>query len=163
MPYPMKTARQDVQEKPAHELIGRQRHRLVASPPLGAVVLPAERHTITVHGQQSPVRDGHAVGIAGKVSQHGRRTGKRALGIHHPLQVRRAPATGRTHRHRPIPRARRRTATGRCDANSPILRGSVAGTAATARVPAGRSRAGRPPSADRLATGLRRNDARTCG
>jgi len=44
-----------MQQEAAHELFGRERHRLVASPPLGPVILPAEGHPVLVHRDQSPV------------------------------------------------------------------------------------------------------------
>ena len=44
----MKAAGQHVKEKPAHELVGSKRHRLVASTSLGPVVLPAKRYAMLV-------------------------------------------------------------------------------------------------------------------
>ena len=61
----MKAAGQNVQQETAHELLGTERHRLVARLALGSVVLPAEAHTTFIEGDQPPVRDRHAVGIAG--------------------------------------------------------------------------------------------------
>src|SRR5215831_18269249 len=62
---------------------------------LGPVVLPTEGDAMLVHGEETAVRDCHAVGIAREVGQHCRGTSKRALGIHHPfvLSQRREPAS----------------------------------------------------------------------
>ena len=94
----VETTWQDVQKKSAHELLGRERHRLVTGTPLGPVILPAEGHTVLIHRHQSPVRDGHPVGVAGQVSQYCRGTGEWTLGIHHPFAGSqwRQPATKRS-------------------------------------------------------------------
>ena len=61
----VKAAGQNVQQETAHELLGIERHHLVARLALGSVVLPAEAHTTFIEGDQPPVRDRHAVCIAG--------------------------------------------------------------------------------------------------
>lgn len=81
----VETRWQHMQQEAAHELVGGELHRLVAGTPLGPVVLPAEGHAVLIHRHQSPVRDGHPVGVAGEVGQYGLGTGERTLGIHHPL------------------------------------------------------------------------------
>ena len=90
-----------------------ERHRLVARPALGAVVLPAEGDAALVQREQAAVGDRHPVGVARQIGQHRRGPGKRALGIDHPLALRAAArASGRRRARRPARRARRRTAAG---------------------------------------------------
>ena len=51
------------------------------------IVLPAERHLAIVTGEQPPIGDGHAMGIAGEVVQHRLRAGQRGLRVDHPLRL----------------------------------------------------------------------------
>lgn len=53
VPDPVETCGQDMQQEAAHELARVERHRL-AHRVLGAVVLPAKRHTTFIHGHQTP-------------------------------------------------------------------------------------------------------------
>ena len=76
---------QDMQQEAAHELLGAERHRLVARLALGAVVLPAEGDAALVECEQAAVGDGHAVRVAGQIGEHRRGSGERALGIDDPL------------------------------------------------------------------------------
>ncbi len=113
-----------VQEEPAHELVGRQPHRLVPGAPLGAVVLPAEGHAILVHGEQPTVGDRHPMGIARQIRQYclpGPAKGRLAYTTHSQFPQRRQPA-GEGGRHRPGTRLRRRNVVGRHDAISPAPR-----------------------------------------
>ena len=125
--------------------------------PLAAVVLPAEGDAALVHREQPAVGDGHAVRVARQVGQHRLRPGERPLGVDHPLALaqRREPGLEGLRR-RPAPRARRRTAACRPRAAAAVPRGSAAGTAATARAPAGRTPAGRRPRSCRRAPARRR-------
>src|SRR5678815_5512543 len=59
----VKAAGQNVQQETAHELVGTERHRLVARFTLGAIVLPTEAHPTFIESDQPAVRDRHAVGI----------------------------------------------------------------------------------------------------
>lgn len=76
----MKATWQDVQKEAAHELVGVQGHRLVASAALGAVILPAECDASLVHGEKAAVRDGDAMGVARQIGQHRFGVGERANG-----------------------------------------------------------------------------------
>ena len=60
----VEAGRQHMQQKPAHELPGAGRHRLGARFPLDPVILPAERDPLRVQRNESPIRDGHPIGIA---------------------------------------------------------------------------------------------------
>ncbi len=64
-----------------------ERHRLVARPSLGPVIFPAERDAMLIQGDESLVGNRHPVGIAGQIRQHCCGSGKRALGIDHPLDL----------------------------------------------------------------------------
>ena len=64
----VKPARQYMQQKPPHELLGAQRHRLVARSSLDPVILPAKRHATLIQRHEPPVRDRHPVGITRQVS-----------------------------------------------------------------------------------------------
>ena len=90
----METVGQNVQQEPAHELLGRERHCLLPGTPLGAVILPAKRHPILVERDQPTIRDRHPVRIARQIGEHRCRTGKRTFGIDHPFagSERRPPA-----------------------------------------------------------------------
>ena len=70
----VETVGQDVEEVAADELVGRQRHRL--TPNLaggaGAIILPAERDPVPIHGDEAAVGDGDAVGVAGGSIRPGR-------------------------------------------------------------------------------------------
>ena len=134
-----------------------ERHRLVARPSLGAVILPAEGDTTFIEGDQPPVRDRHAVGIAGQIGQHRRWSGKRAFGIDDPFQFaqRREPVgeSARIGEWRALAEELQLPSVMRLQ---PVLRGNGVETIARARAPAGRSPACRPPNARRQATDRRR-------
>ncbi len=51
----VETRWQHMQQEAPHELVGGERHRLVAGMSLGPVVLPAEGHAMLIHRHQSPV------------------------------------------------------------------------------------------------------------
>src|SRR6478672_11051132 len=83
-----------MQQEAAHELMSAKRHGFVTRSSFGTVVLPAEGDAMLIHGEQTAVRDRHAVGIARQVGQHCGWTSKRTLGIDDPfaLSQRREPA-----------------------------------------------------------------------
>ena len=83
----METAGQHMQQESAHELLGRQRHGLVARAPLGPVVLPFKNYPALIHRNKPAARDSHPVRIARQVGQHRLGAGKRPLGIDHPLAL----------------------------------------------------------------------------
>jgi hypothetical protein len=57
-----------MKQEAAHELIGFERHGLVAGAPLGPVVLPAEGDAAFVEGDQALVGDRYAVRIPRQVA-----------------------------------------------------------------------------------------------
>ena len=59
----VEAAWQHVQEKATHELADIECHGLVASAPLGPIVLPAEGHAMLVQRQQPAVGDGNPVRV----------------------------------------------------------------------------------------------------
>ena len=97
MPDAVEAARQDVDQEAADELVGRQRHDLLAFGAVAAIVLVAERDAGLVEADEPPVRDGNAVRVAREIGQHRLRPGEGRLGIDHPalLPDRRRDAAGR--------------------------------------------------------------------
>ena len=83
----MKAAGQDMQQEAAHELLGTEGHGLVAGVCLGPIILPAKGDAALVQGNESLIRDRHPMGIAGQISQHRRRPGKRAFSALHPFAL----------------------------------------------------------------------------
>ena len=57
-----------MEEKPPEEFDGVQRHGPLSIPSL--VVFPPECHLAIATGEQPPIRDGHPMGVAGKVAEH---------------------------------------------------------------------------------------------
>ena len=76
---------QDVDQEAADELVGVERHELVAGVALGPVILPFESHALAVEGDEPAVGNGDPVGVAGQVGEHSVGSAKRALGIDHPF------------------------------------------------------------------------------
>ena len=56
--------RQHVQQEAPYELVRRERHGLPTVRACNAIVLPAERDAAIVGGEEAPVGDGDAVGVA---------------------------------------------------------------------------------------------------
>src|SRR5260221_10657284 len=83
----MQSAGQRVQQEATHELVGTERHRLVAGRALGAVILPAEGHAALVQAEQPAVGDGHAERIARQIREYRRWPGERTLGVNYPLAL----------------------------------------------------------------------------
>ena len=86
----MKPSWQDVQQKPTHELIGRERHGLVPwliRVALVAVVFPFECDTALIHRHQPRVGNRHPVCVARQIGQYSLRPCKWAFGIHHPFTL----------------------------------------------------------------------------
>jgi hypothetical protein len=54
----------DVKQEATNELVSGERHALVTSAAVGAIVLAAERDAGIVAGDESTVGDGNAVGVA---------------------------------------------------------------------------------------------------
>ena len=83
---------QHVDEEAADELVGGERHALLAVAALDAVILPSEGDAVLVEGDQAAVGDGDAVGIARQIGQHGLWTAERTLGIDDPFGLARRGA-----------------------------------------------------------------------
>ena len=76
MPDAVEAARQEVNQEAADELVGRQRHDLLALGAVAAIVLVTERHAVLVKGDKPPVGDGNAVSVAREMGQYRLRPGK---------------------------------------------------------------------------------------
>lgn len=70
--------------KPAQKLDSVEGHDLLA---IVTVVAPSESYTVVVDGKQPVIRDGDLMGVPAEVFNHGGRTGKRLLGVDHPIRV----------------------------------------------------------------------------
>jgi hypothetical protein len=55
-----------VDEKAADELVGVERHKLVARVELGPVILPFEGHALAVESDEAAVGNGNSVCVAGR-------------------------------------------------------------------------------------------------
>lgn len=62
---------QDVEQKAADQLGGRQGHGLAPgfADGAGAIILPAKRDPVPVHGDEAAVGNGDAVGVAGEICE----------------------------------------------------------------------------------------------
>src|SRR5262252_4493457 len=65
--YAVEAVRQHVDEEAADEVVGCERHTLVAISTFDAIVLPPEGDAPVVEPDQSAVRDGDAVGVARQI------------------------------------------------------------------------------------------------
>ena len=63
----MKSIGQDVDQKAADELVGVERHKLVASVTLGPVILPFEGHALAIEGDEAVVGNSNPVRLARQV------------------------------------------------------------------------------------------------
>lgn len=68
-------------QEPADELVGVQRHGRVSPAPLDAIILDAEGHAARIGAEQAAVRDGDTVRLARQIAQHGLGPGERLLGV----------------------------------------------------------------------------------
>jgi hypothetical protein len=84
MPDAVEAVRQNMQQKAAHELVGIERHELMALGAATAVVLLAEGHADLVEGDQAAVRDRDPVRIEREIGEHGFGASERRLGIDDP-------------------------------------------------------------------------------
>src|ERR1700722_7397779 len=66
----VEAVRQNVDEEAADELVGGERHRLVAGAAVGTIILVPEGDAVLVEGDEPAVGDGDAVGIARQISEH---------------------------------------------------------------------------------------------
>jgi hypothetical protein len=60
----MEAARQDVEQEAADKLVGGEGHDPVAFSADAPIILAAEGNAVSVEGDEAPVRDGDAVGVA---------------------------------------------------------------------------------------------------
>jgi hypothetical protein len=79
----MESGRQNVQEKAAHELVGIERHQLLALVVM-PVILPSEGNAVVLEGGQPAVCDGDAMGVAAEIGQDLFRAAERPLGVDDP-------------------------------------------------------------------------------
>ena len=84
MPNAVKAVRQDMQQEAAHELVGVERHDLLALRTAAAIVLVAEGNARLVEGDQAAVRDRDPMRVEREISEHRFGAGERGLGIDHP-------------------------------------------------------------------------------
>ena len=76
---------QHVHQETADELVGGERHDLVALGTFDPVVLPFESDAFVIACDQAAVRDGDAVGVAREIAQDFLRAAEWALAIDHPF------------------------------------------------------------------------------
>ncbi len=81
----MKPLWQGVEQEASDELAGGERHGAVPRLPVAAVILVAEGDAAFVEADQSAVRDGDAMGLAGEIGEHRLGAGKGRLGIDEPV------------------------------------------------------------------------------
>ena len=91
----VEAAWQHMDQKPADELVGCQRHPLVSIAAFDPVVLPPEGDALLVECDQAAVGDGDTVGIAREIGQHGLGTTERSLAVDHPLGLAQRRQIGR--------------------------------------------------------------------
>jgi len=77
----VKSVGQDVDQKAADELVGVERHQLVAGIGLGPVILPFERHALAIKGDEPAVGNSNPVGVAGQVGKDSVGSAKRRFSI----------------------------------------------------------------------------------
>ena len=71
-------------EEAADELVGSERHDLLARVAIGAAILVFERDAGAVAGKQAAVGDGDAVGVARQIGHHGLWSAEGPLGVGNP-------------------------------------------------------------------------------
>jgi len=85
VPHPLEATRQDMQEKAPEEFNRVERHEALAITSL--VILPPEGHLAIGTGKEPPIRNGHAMCVAGQGAEDALRPGQWRLGIDHPLRL----------------------------------------------------------------------------
>src|SRR5215471_980577 len=83
----MKSVGQDMDQEAADELVGVERHKLIASVALGPVILPFESDALAGEGDEPAVGNRSAVCVAGKIGEDGVGSAKRSLGIDDPFDL----------------------------------------------------------------------------
>ena len=79
------TVRQDVQQEPAYELVGCERHRL--HPYSVAIVAPREGDAAIVDCEEPVIGDGNAVPVANQIRKNLLGAGERSLGVDQPFDA----------------------------------------------------------------------------
>jgi hypothetical protein len=74
-------------QEAADELVGVERHQLVAGAELGPVILLFESHALAVEGDKSAVGNRDPVSVSGQIGEHSVGSAKRPLGIDHPVDL----------------------------------------------------------------------------
>lgn len=80
----MKTTGQDMDQKTPDKLTGVKRHGFWPIPPFGAIIFPLEGNALLIVIDESTVRNGHPVGIAGQIGQYRFGSGEGAFGLYNP-------------------------------------------------------------------------------
>lgn len=80
----VEAARQQVEQEAADELVGGERHDLLAVGAVAAIILVAEGDAGWPDGEQPLVGDGDAVGVAREIGEHRLGAGEGWLGVDHP-------------------------------------------------------------------------------
>src|SRR5689334_3357442 len=83
----MKSVGQDMDQEAADELVGVERHKLIASIALGPVIFPFESDALAGEGDEPAVGNSSAVCVAVKVGEDGVGSAKRSLGIDDPFDL----------------------------------------------------------------------------
>jgi len=65
----VKSVGQHMDQEATDELVGVERHQLVANVGLGPVILPFEGHALAVEGDEPAIGDSNPVRVAGKVGE----------------------------------------------------------------------------------------------
>ena len=78
-----KAAGQDMEEETAQELLRSERHQSLLI--TVGIILPAESNLIMLEGHEAMVSDGHAMGIAGEITEDMMGTAERGFGIDDPV------------------------------------------------------------------------------
>ena len=81
----LETVRQDVQQEPAYELVGCERHRL--HPGSVAIVAPREGDAVIINREEPVIGDGNAVRVASQVGENLLGAGERSLGVDQPFDA----------------------------------------------------------------------------
>lgn len=89
----VESAGEDMEQEMADELVGGERHDLLPLGIVAAVVFVARGDPSLVEGDEAPVRDGDAMGIARQIGEHGPRPGEWRLGVDDPAGL---PGRGET-------------------------------------------------------------------
>ena len=81
-------------QETADELVGGERHQLVALGAFDPVVLPFESDALLIAGDQAAIGDGDAVCIASEITQYFLGSAERLLAIDDPVAVAQWPQIG---------------------------------------------------------------------